>query len=101
MARGLNRITLVGNLGRDPEMRYTPSGTAVANASLAVNGYANGEEKVEWFRLVFWEKNAENIAQYGHKGKPLLIEGRGQSRKFTDNQGIEREVFEVVVSNFI
>lgn len=100
MARGLNKVMLIGNLGREPEMRYTPSGTAVTNATLAVGGFANGQETTEWFRLVLWEKNAENFAQYAHKGRQVYVEGRLASRKYTDRDGIERQVWEVVAYQF-
>ncbi len=106
MARGLNRITLIGNLGNDPELRYTADGVAMATASLAVNGFrraADGEreESVEWFRLVFFDRQAETISTYGVKGKPLFIEGRLQTRPYADRNGIIRTAIEVVVSQFL
>lgn len=106
MARGLNRITLIGNLGNDPELRYTADGVAMTTASLAVNGTrraADGarEESVEWFRLVVFDRQAETLATYGAKGKPLFVEGRLQTRPYTDRNGIIRSAIEVVVSNFL
>lgn len=106
MARGLNRITLIGNLGNDPELRYTADGVAMTTASLAVNGTrraADGsrDEAVEWFRLVIFDRQAETLATYGAKGKPLFVEGRLQTRPYTDRNGIIRSAVEVVVSNFL
>lgn len=106
MARGLNRITLIGNLGNNPELRYTADGIAMATASLAVNGTrraADGtrEESVEWFRLVLFDKQAETIATYGAKGKPVFVEGRLQTRPYTDRSGVIRSAIEVVVSQFL
>ncbi len=106
MARGLNRITLIGNLGNDPELRYTADGVAMATASLAVNGSRRAtdgtrEDSVEWFRLVFFDRQAENMSTYGTKGKPVFIEGRLQTRPYTDRNGIIRSAIEVVVSQFL
>lgn len=106
MALGLNRVTLIGNLGGDPEVRYTADGVAVANASLAVNGFRRGadgerEESVEWFKLVFFDRQAETIGTYGAKGKQLFIEGRLQTRPYTDRNGVIRTAIEVVVSQFL
>lgn len=106
MARGLNRITLIGNLGNNPELRYTADGVAMATASLAVNGTrraADGarEESVEWFRLVLFDRQAETIATYGAKGKPVFVEGRLQTRPYTDRTGVIRSAIEVVVSQFL
>jgi single-strand DNA-binding protein len=107
MARGLNRVTLIGNLGNDPELKYTADGVAIANASLAVNGFQTNtttgerEDTVEWFKLVFWDRAAETISQYGAKGKPLFVEGRLQTRPYTDRNGVVRVAIEVVVSQFL
>lgn len=106
MARGLNRITLIGNLGNDPELRYTADGVAMTTASLAVNGTRRAsdgarEEAVEWFRLVVFDRQAETLATYGAKGKPLFVEGRLQTRPYTDRSGIVRSAIEVVVNNFL
>lgn len=106
MARGLNRITLIGNLGNDPELQYTADGVALSTASLAVNGFRrapNGdrEESVEWFRLVFFDRQAETIHAYGAKGKPLFVEGRLQTRPYSDRNGVIRTAIEVVVSQFL
>ncbi len=106
MSRGLNRVTLIGNLGNDPELRYTADGIAMATASLAVNGFRrspDGEraESVEWFRLVFFDRQAETMSTYGAKGKPVFIEGRLQTRPYADRNGIIRTAIEVVVSQFL
>jgi single-strand DNA-binding protein len=107
MARGLNRITLIGNLGDDPKLQYTADGIAVANASLAVNGFrrdsetAERAESVEWFRLVFWDRQAETISTYGKKGKPIFVEGRLQTRPYADRNGVIRTAVEVVISQFL
>ncbi len=106
MARGLNRVTLIGNLGNDPELRYTADGIAMATASLAVNGFRrspDGEraESVEWFRLVFFDRQAETMSTYGAKGKPVFIEGRLQTRPYADRNGVIRTAIEVVVAQFL
>jgi single-strand DNA-binding protein len=100
----LNKIMLIGNLGRDPEMNYTPSGTAVTKFSLAVSrsrksNTGERQEETEWFNIVAWDKLAEICNQYLHKGSKVYIEGRVQQRKYTDKNGIERYAFDVVVSD--
>lgn len=105
MARySVNKVILIGNLGRDPEMRYTPSGQAVANFSLATtrsrrdpNG--NWLDETEWHRIVAWERLAEMASQNLHKGSKVYVEGRIQSRKYTDNQGVERTSFDIVAND--
>jgi len=106
MARGLNRVTLIGNLGNDPELRYTADGVAMATTSLAVNGFRRSpdgerEESVEWFRLVFFDRQAETISTYGAKGKPLFVEGRLQTRPYADRNGVIRTAIEVIISQFL
>jgi len=95
---------LIGNLGKDPEMNYTPSGMAITKFSLAVNRYkksSTGErqEETEWFNIVAWDKLAETCNTYLHKGSKVYIEGRVQQRKYTDKNGIERYAFDVVVND--
>lgn len=95
-----NRVFLMGNLTKDPELRYTPQGTAVANLRLAVNRRfktKTGElkEEVCFITAVVWNKQAETCNQYLHKGSPLFIEGRLQSRSWEDNAGAKRSVIEV------
>jgi single-strand DNA-binding protein len=99
----MNKIMLIGNLGRDPEMNYTPSGVAVTRFSLAVNRVtksASGErqEETQWFNIVAFQKLAETCNTYLHKGSKVFIEGRLQTRKYTDNSGIERTAVEVIAN---
>jgi single-strand DNA-binding protein len=99
----MNKIMLIGNLGRDPEMNYTPSGNAVTRFSLAVNRVtktADGERKseTEWFNIVAWQKLGETCNAYLHKGNKVFIEGRLQQRKYTGNDGIQRTAVEVIAS---
>jgi len=96
----LNRVFLIGNLTRDPELRYTPQGTAVVNLRLAVNRrFVNrmGEEKSEtcFVTVVVWNKQAETCNQYLRKGRAVFVEGRLQSRDFEDSSGHKRSVIEV------
>jgi single-strand DNA-binding protein len=96
-----NRALLMGNLTRDPELRYIPSGSAVANLRLAINRtYKNqaGEQKEEvtYVGVVVWGKQAENCAEYLSKGSPVFIEGRLQSRQWETEDGQKRSVLEVV-----
>lgn len=98
----VNKVILIGNLGRDPELRYTQSGQAVANFSLATNerfgGRDGGEqqERTEWHRIVTWGKTAETCAQYLAKGRNVYIEGRLQTRDWEDRDGNKRQTTEVV-----
>ena len=100
----LNKIMLIGNLGRDPEMNYTPSGTAVTKFSLAVSRsykvQATGEKRdeTEWFNIVAWNKLAETCSAYLHKGSKVYIEGRLTQRKYTDRDGIQRTAIDVIAS---
>jgi single-strand DNA-binding protein len=101
----MNKIMLIGNLGRDPEMNYTPSGAPVTKFSLAVNRVggksATGErqEETEWFNIVIWNKLAEISNQYLKKGLKVFIEGRLVTRKYTDKTGVERTAIEVIASD--
>lgn len=105
MARGINKVILIGNLGADPDMRSLPSGDPVANLSLATsegwNDRQSGErrEKTEWHRVVAFGKLAEIIGQYCRKGSKLYIEGRLQTRKWTDNQGVEKYSTEIIAND--
>jgi single-strand DNA-binding protein len=99
---GVNKAILVGNLGRDPELRYTGSGTAVANFTLATtervksgDGY---EERTEWHRIVAWGRTAELCAQYLNKGRSVYIEGRIQTREWEDKEGQKRKTTEIVAN---
>jgi single-strand DNA-binding protein len=104
MARGVNKVILLGNLGKDPESRFTPSGTPVTTFSLAVNrNVKEGDgwkEQTEWVRCVAWERQAETIGQYVKKGNQLYIEGRLQTREWTDKDNIKRYTTEVIVQDF-
>ena len=104
MARGVNKVILIGNLGADPEVKYTPSGTAVANVNLATNEswtdkQGTKQERVEWHRLTFWSKPAEIVGQYLRKGSRIYAEGRLQTRQWDDQQGQKRYTTEIVVSD--
>ncbi len=95
-----NKVLLIGNLTKDPELRYTPQGTAVSNLRLAVNRRFKDrnqelKEEVCFVTVVVWDKQAETCNQYLHKGSPILIEGRLQSRSWEDNAGQKRNVIEV------
>lgn len=95
-----NKVMLMGNLTKDPELRYTPQGTAVVNLRVAVNRRFRNKnqemkEEVCFVTAVAWDKQAETCNQYLHKGSPLFIEGRLQSRSWEDNAGQKRNVIEV------
>jgi len=101
----VNKVILVGRLGRDPETRYTGGGQAVANFSLATDETyrdKNGErqKRTEWHKIVVWGKQAEIAQQYLKKGSLIFIEGRIQSREWQDKEGQKRTSFEIVASNF-
>jgi single-strand DNA-binding protein len=101
----VNKVILVGRLGRDPETRYTGGGQAVANFSVATDeSYKdkNGErqKRTEWHKIVVWGKQAEIAQQYLKKGSLIFIEGRIQSREWQDKEGQKRTSFEIVATNF-
>jgi single-strand DNA-binding protein len=96
----VNKVILVGNLGRDAELRYTPGGAAVATLSLATTETWNDkegqrQEKTEWHRVVLWGKQAETLSQYLQKGKQIYIEGRLQTRQWDDKDGNKRYTTEI------
>ncbi len=100
----LNRVILIGNLTRDPEMRFTPSGTSVSNFGLAVNRrWTNREgervDQVDYFNIVVWAKLAELCNEYLAKGSPVAIEGRLQRRSWETEEGQKRSVVEIVAEN--
>jgi single-strand DNA-binding protein len=101
----LNKIMLIGNLGRDPELSYTPGGSPVTKFSVAVsrrwNDKQSGERKEEtqWFSVVAWERLAEACNQYLRKGSKVYLEGRMTSRKYTDKTNVERTVWDVVLTD--
>ncbi len=106
MAKGLNKVQIIGYLGADPEMRYTQQGTAITNLRVAVSRSWKGQdgelqEETEWFRITAFEKLAEICNQYLNKGSRVYVEGRLQTRKYTDKEGVERYSTEVVMQEMI
>jgi single-strand DNA-binding protein len=99
----VNKVILVGNLGRDPEIRYLPSGEPVANIALATSSkYKNksGEmvEETEWHRITFFGKLAEIVGQYLKKGRSVYVEGRLKTRKYTDKDGVEKYATDIIAN---
>jgi single-strand DNA-binding protein len=98
----VNKVILIGNLGRDPEVRYTPSGSAVCNVTLATTrswkSKESGEkmEETEWHRIVFYDRLAEIAGEYLKKGRSIYVEGRLKTRKWTDKDGAEKYTTEVI-----
>ena len=106
MARGLNKVMLLGNLGSDPEIKYSQSGTAIANLRIATaenrkNSDGEWEERTEWHRLVLFGRQAEISKDYLHKGSKIYIEGRLQTRSWEDQNGQKHYSTEVVGTNMI
>lgn len=101
----LNKVLLIGNLGKEPEMSYTPNGQAVTKFSLAVNRRTkvNGERKDEtqWFSIVAWGQLAETCNTYLHKGSKVYIEGRIASRDYQDKEGVKRTAWEVTANEML
>jgi single-strand DNA-binding protein len=104
MARGVNKAILIGNLGRDPEIRYSPSGAAVATVSIATTDSwkdkqtGEQQERTEWHRVVFFGRLAEIVGEYLKKGSQVYVEGRIQTRKWQDKEGNDRYTTEVVAN---
>ncbi len=104
MARGVNKVTLIGNLGADPEVRYTAGGSAVANVRLATaeswrdKETGDQQERTEWHRVVFFSRLAEIVGEYLKKGSQVYIEGRLQTRKWQDRDGNDRYTTEIVAN---
>jgi single-strand DNA-binding protein len=99
----VNKVILVGNLGRDPEVRYTPDGAAIANISIATTSkYKNksGEmvEETEWHRVTFFGRLAEITGEYLKKGRSVYVEGRLKTRKYTDKDGVEKYATDIVAN---
>ncbi|ABM93073.1 MAG: single-stranded DNA-binding protein [Methylibium sp.] len=98
----INKVILIGNLGRDPEVRYTPSGSAVCNISLATTrnwkSKDSGDkvEETEWHRVVFYDRLAEIAGEYLKKGRPVYVEGRLKTRKWQDKDGAEKYTTEII-----
>ena len=106
MSRGLNKVMIIGHLGRDPEMRYTPSGRPVTTFSVATSrswNTSNGERRsdTEWFNVVSWGSLAEICKQYLSKGQQVYIEGRLQTRRWEDDDGNKRTTVEIVAKEMI
>ncbi len=102
MSRGINKVILIGNLGKDPELRYTQSGTPVASFSLATNeswtdNEGNKHDETEWHQIVAWRGLAEICGQYLTKGKQIYVEGKLQTRSWEDQSGAKRYTTEVVM----
>src|SRR6266487_6321733 len=106
MARGLNKVLLIGNLGKDPEMKYTPSGNPVTTFSMAVSRNwrtpdGENKEETEWFRIVAWQKLAETCNEYLRKGMRVYIEGRLQTHEYQGQDGQTRQAIEVIASEML
>lgn len=104
MARGINKVILVGNLGKDPDMKYTASGAAIANITVATSESWTDKQtnervdKTEWHRVVFFRRLAEIVGEYLRKGSQVYIEGKLQTRKWQDQNGQDRYTTEIVAS---
>lgn len=106
MSRGLNKVMLIGHLGRDPEMRYTPAGKPVTTFTIAVNrtwNTSDGERHAEtdWFNIVAWGNLAEICKEHLNKGQQVFVEGRLQSRKWDDKEGIKHSTTEIIASEMM
>lgn len=105
MSRSLNKVSLIGNLGKDTELKYTPNGVAVATFSIATSESwkdkdGNAQEKTEWHNIVAWRKLAEICGEYLKKGKKVYIEGKLQTRNY-EKDGVKRYVTEIVADKLI
>ncbi|MGH8521720.1 MAG: single-stranded DNA-binding protein [Gammaproteobacteria bacterium] len=104
MARGINKVILIGNLGAEPEVRFMPSGQAVANVRLATNETwrdretGESQERTEWHRVVFFGKLADIVKEYLHKGSQVFVEGRIQTKKWQDKDGHDRYTTEIIAN---
>ncbi len=101
----VNKAILIGRLGKDPELKYTPGGKAVASFSLATNERWTGQdgekkEKTTWHNIVVWGKQAEIMKEYLVKGKQVYIEGRIENRSYDDKEGVKKYISEIVVQSF-
>ena len=94
------KVMIYGHIGSPPELRYTPSGDAVCNFSVAVNSKYGQEDRTTWFRITAWRKTAELIAQYFAKGDAIMLEGTIAEEKWTDRDGVERTTLAVNASAF-
>lgn len=106
MSGSLNKCMLIGNLGKDPDLKMTPSGQPVARFSLATtetwkNQQGEKQSKTEWHNIVVWGKPAETAEKFLRKGKQILVEGRIQYREYTDQAGIKKTIAEIRCDNFV
>jgi single-strand DNA-binding protein len=104
MAGGVNKVILVGNLGADPDMRYTPSGTGVCELRLATNESwtdksGQRQERTEWHRIVVWGKRAEVVSKYLSKGRQVYVEGKLRTRTWDDKEGNKRYTTEIIAND--
>ena len=104
MAGGVNKVILVGNLGADPEMRYTPAGAGVCELRLATNESWNDrngqrQDRTEWHRIVVWGKRAEVVSKYLRKGRQVYVEGRIRTRSWDDKEGNKRYTTEIIAND--
>lgn len=105
MSNGVNKVILIGRLGRDPETRFTSGGNAIANVSLATSESwkdkaGEKQEKTEWHRIVFFGRQAEVVSEYLNKGSQIYVEGRLQTKKWQDKDGNDKYTTEVIASSF-
>ncbi|MFW0072494.1 MAG: single-stranded DNA-binding protein [Coxiella-like endosymbiont] len=104
MVRGVNKVILIGNLGQDPEVRFTPNGNAVANVTLATSASwrdkqtGESQERTEWHRIAFFNRLAEIVGEYLRKGSKVYIEGSLRTRKWQDKSGIDRYTTEIIAN---
>lgn len=96
----MNKIILIGRIGKDIELRHTNSGTAVASTSMATSKKIKGEQITQWHRLIFWGPQAETVTQYVKKGDQLAIEGEIEYRSYQDKDGNNRDITEIRVTGF-
>ena len=106
MSGSLNKVLLIGNLGRDPELKSTPSGQQLARFSVATtetwrNQQGEKQSKTEWHNIVVWGKQAETAAKFLHKGKQVMVEGRIQYREYTDQAGVKKTACDIRCDNFV
>ena len=104
MAAGVNKVILVGHLGADPDMRFTPSGQGVCELRVATSESWNDkngqkQERTEWHRIVVWGKRAEVCAKYLAKGRQVFVEGRIQTRNYDDKEGVKRYITEIIAND--
>jgi single-strand DNA-binding protein len=97
----VNKVILIGNLGADPELRYTPSGAAVANFNMATtekwkDKEGQSQERTEWHRIILWNRQAEIAKEYLRKGSSVYIEGRIQNRSYDDKDGVKKYITEII-----